>query len=93
MNKTFISLSSISMDLKRVAIGYQRGSVAMANRFLEEALIRRREIDKNLVGSHVKKLMNVLDKIMNEKNTQKKAEDALMYSTLFQNAALKTAER
>ena len=77
------------MDLERVAMGYQRGSVAMGNRFLGEALIRRSEIDKNQVKPHIKKLMNALDGIMKEKDIEKKAEDALMYSTLFQNAALK----
>lgn len=89
MNRIFVSLSSISMDLERVAMGYQRGSVAMANRFLEEALIRRSEIDKSQVKPNIRKLMNALDGIMNEKDIQKKAEDALMYSVLFQNAALK----
>lgn len=88
MNKTFISLSSISMDLERVAMGYQRGSVAMANRFLEEALTRRSEINKNQVKPYIRKLMDALDGIMKEKDIQKKAEDALMYSILFQNAAL-----
>lgn len=89
MNKTFVSLSSISMDLERVAMGYQRGSTAMANKFLEEALTRRSEIDKNQVNPYIKKLMDALDGIAQEKDTQKKAEDALMYSILFQNAALK----
>lgn len=88
MNKTFISLSSISMDLERVAMGYRRGSIVMANRFLKEALIRKSEIDQNVVKPYLKKLMDDLDKIIEEENTQKKAEDALMYSTLFQNAAL-----
>lgn len=88
MNKNFGSLSSISMDLERVAMGYRRGSIAMANRFLKEALIRKREIDQNVVKPYLKKLMDDLDKISEEENTQKKAEDALMYSILFQNAAL-----
>lgn len=88
MNKVFVSLSSISMDLERVAMGYQRGSVIMANRFLEEALTRRNEIDRNQVKPHVKKLMDALDGIVEEKDIQKKAEDALMYSIMFQNAAL-----
>lgn len=87
MNKTFVSLSSIAMDLERVAMGYQRGSITMADRFLKEALTRRSEIDKNKVRLHIKKLMDALDKIIEEKDIQKKAEDALMYSTLFQNAA------
>lgn len=88
MNKSFVSLSSISMDLERVAMGYQRGSLRMADRFLEEALMRKSEIDKNQLSPHIKKLMDALDRITKEKDTQKKAEDALMYSILFQNAAL-----
>ena len=55
MNKTFISLSSLSMDLERVAMGYQRGSVKMAERFLEEALMRRNEINKETVKPYIKK--------------------------------------
>lgn len=88
MNKIFVSLSSISMDLERVAMGYQRGSVAMANRFLKEALMRRNEIDRMEIRPHVRKLIGFLGEIKNEKDNQKKAEDALMCSTLFQNAAL-----
>lgn len=88
MNKTFISLSSISMDLERVATGYQRGSTKMADRFLKEALMRRGEIDRNLVKPYVKNLLDKLDNIKTEKDKQKLAEDALMYSILFQNAAL-----
>jgi hypothetical protein len=91
MNKNKIALSSLAMDLKRAALGYRNGSgsLATASRFLEEALVRRSEIDKNQIKPHVKKLMTALDKIMEEKDIQKRAEDALMYSTLFQNAALK----
>jgi len=40
------------------------------------------------VNISTKKLLQGLDKIVNE-NNDARAEDALMYSTLFQNAALK----
>jgi len=89
MNKILVSLSSISMDLERVAMGYQRGSVVVANRFLKEALTRRNEIDENQVKPNIKKLMDALDGVAKEKNLQKRAEDALMYSILFQNAVFK----
>jgi mannitol-specific phosphotransferase system IIBC component len=88
MNKIFVSLSSISMDLERVAMGYQRGSITMGNRFLEEALMRKNEIDENQVKPSIKNLMDALDEIMKEKDIKKRAEDALMYSTLFQNASM-----
>ena len=38
-----IILSSLAMDLKRAAIGYNRGSYIMADRFFEEALKRKKE--------------------------------------------------
>lgn len=91
MNKTFVSLSSLSMDLERVAMGYQRGSITMGDRFLEEAFKRRREINRNTVKPYVKKLLDNLDTITKQKDIQKKGEDALMYSILFQNAAFAQA--
>lgn len=88
MDKNKIALASLSMDLKRVAMGYHRGSFVVANRFFEEALRRRGEINKTLLKPYLIKLLNNMDNFENEKDKMKKAEDALMYSTLFQNAAL-----
>ena len=76
------------MDLKRVALGYYRKSDKMADRFLQEAIRRKNEINLEKVNISTKKLLQGLDKIVNE-NNDARAEDALMYSTLFQNAALK----
>ena len=87
MNKNQIALSSLAMDLKRVALGYHRGSSAMADRFFEEALKRKDEVNVSLVKPYVKKLLDKLDILVQEKDIAQKAEDALMYSTLFQNAA------
>lgn len=88
MDKNKVSLSSLALDLKRVALGYHRGSKSMAERFLEEAIKRRGEIDTSLTKPYVKRLLGKLDNFKREKDEQKKAEDALMYSTLFQNASL-----
>lgn len=88
MNNNQVALSSMAMDLKRVALGYHRGSVQMAERFLREALKRREEIDQKSLKPYVKKLLSELDTMIQEKDQQKIAEDALMYSTLFQNASL-----
>lgn len=88
MGKNQIALSSLAMDLKRVALGYHRGSVTMADRFLKEALKRKEEIDTTLVKPYVKKLLDKLDVLAKEKDIMRKAEDALMYSTLLQNASL-----
>lgn len=88
-----IALESLVMDLKRVALGYHRGSVVMAKRFSEEALKRKQEIDKDTVKPYVKKLLQSLDHILEEKDEQKIAEDALMLSTLLQNYTQKAYSR
>lgn len=76
------------MDLKRAALGYHRNSNKMADRFLQEALKRKKEIDLKKAKPYVKKMLEELDEII-KKDNHSKAEDALMYSTLFQNAAFK----
>ena len=88
MNTTQIALSSLAMDLKRVALGYHRGSNVMAERFLEEALKRRDEINSLTVKPYIEKLLLKLGQIRLENDIEKKAEDALFYSILFQNAAI-----
>lgn len=88
MSEDKLILSSIAMDLKRVALGYYRKSDKMADRFLEEAMKRREEINLKKIRPSLKKLLEGLDKMIS-KNNDARAEDALMYSTLFQNAALK----
>ena len=88
MDKNKIALSSLAMDLKRVALGYHRGSIQMADRFLEEALKRKQEINLKNVKPYVKKLLEKIDGLKIGTDKQKIAEDALMYSALIQNAAL-----
>lgn len=87
MSEDKLILSSLAMDLKRVALGYHRKSNKMADRFLQEVIKRKKEINLEKVRPSVKKMLEDLDKMIN-KNNDAKAEDALMYSTLFQNAAL-----
>ena len=81
-------LGSLAMDLKRVALGYHNGSLVTARRFLDEAIKRKKEIDVANIKPYIKDLLNKLENIKNEKDKERIAEDALMYSTLFQNAAL-----
>ncbi|MBI1982080.1 MAG: hypothetical protein HYY87_02105 [Candidatus Levybacteria bacterium] len=88
MNNNKLALASLAMDLKRMALGYYRGSPNTAKRFFKEALKRRDEVDQNAVKPYLRKLLVGLNTITREKDRQKIAEDALMYSTLFQNAAL-----
>lgn len=71
-------LESLASDLKRVALGLHRGSNTMAQRFLDEALKRRDEIEIEEVAPYMKVLLNKL-------NTETDSDKALMYSTLIQN--------
>lgn len=87
MNKNQIALSSLAMDLKRAALGYHRGSINTGQRFLKEAMMRKNEIDPTTVKPYVTKLLKKLDILEHEKDSIRIAEDALMYSTLFQNAS------
>lgn len=84
MNDQKIIIESLAMDLKRVSIGLQRGSKNMAKRFFQEALIRKSEIDQRTVPSYIR---NILSKLDAKRIDEKFAEDALMYSILFQNFA------
>ena len=43
--KNKIALESMAMDLKRAALGYHNNSLKMAERFHQEALERKREIN------------------------------------------------
>ena len=87
MDKEII-LSALALDLRRVAQGYFRGSTAMADRFLEEALKRKQEAGSLNLKPYIKKLLLKVEQLQFEKEEKQKAEDALMYSTLFQNASL-----
>lgn len=87
MGNQKVILSSLAMDLNRVAIGLHRGSKAMAKRFLKEVLARKSEIDIKSVPPYIRTILSNLD--TTKKLDDKFADDALMYSTLFQNYALK----
>lgn len=81
-------LSSLALDLRRVAQGYFRGSIQMADRFLEEAQKRKLEAELLNEKPYLKKLLKRVDELKNESDNQRKAEEALMMSTIFQNAAI-----
>ena len=89
MNLDREMIGALAMDLKRVALGYYGGSTKTAERFLEEALKRQKELQIKKNSPYLNNLLKSLTKLVKEKNKEKLAEDALMYSTLFQNYALK----
>lgn len=79
------ALESLAMDLKRVALGYHRGSDVMAKRFSKEALKRIEEVDQKSTKQYINVLLKKAHEVLAEKDVQKLAEDSLMLSTLFQN--------
>ena len=80
---------ALAMDLKRAALSYFRGSDTTAQRFIREAIIRKNEINPTTVKPYLKRLLMDVEQLQNEHEKEKIAEDALMLSTRFQNAALK----
>lgn len=90
MNHDKELIGALAMDLKRVALGYHRGSIQTAERFLEETQKRQKELLNKNNSPYLNKLLKLLSRLNREGNKEKLAEDALMYSTLLQNYALKT---
>ncbi len=88
MNDHKAIMGALAMDLKRMALGLYRGSYPTADRFREEALKRASELERLQNGKYIKKLLLTM-KASLAGTDQKTAEDMLMYSTLFQNFALK----
>jgi hypothetical protein len=84
-----VPLAALSMDLKRVALATYNHSPKVADRFIQESLVKKNRIDITTQRSHVRHLLQNLDSVLLQKDSEKLAEDALLYSTLLQNAALK----
>jgi hypothetical protein len=82
-------LAALSQDLYRVAIGYHESSVKIAERFSQEVLKRRKEVDVKSVKPYIHTILMKLPEMLMQENKQQIAEDALVYSILFQNYALK----
>lgn len=82
-NDQKIVLQSLSMDLLRAALGRHRGSHAMADRFIEESQKRIEELDP----AFSLKIINELKKVL-ATNSDRQAEDLLMYSTLIRNRSI-----
>lgn len=91
MNNQKILIESLAMDLKRVALGLHRGSTTMAERFKQEVLKREGELKNQKIDDYLKKLLEESRKAL-QNDSDRVAEDALMYSTLFQNYRLKNSK-
>jgi hypothetical protein len=79
-------LGALAMDLKRTALGYFRGSTSMAEKFSQEALKRKKELDYKNLKSYLIVFLNKIDDL-EKKEKDQAADDALFYSTIFQNAS------
>lgn len=88
MNEQKAIMGALAMDLKRIALSLHRGSYQTADRFKEEALKRSRELESLETEDYIRKLISKMKSSLSEGN-ERSAEDALMYSTLFQNYAVK----
>lgn len=80
------TLEALAMDLKRVALGYFRESSSMAEVFVKEALKRKDEIDNKNIKPYLNEFLNKIEDLRGEEKG-KAAEDALLYSIIFQNAS------
>lgn len=81
-NNQKIVLESLSMDLLRASIGRQRNSNAMADRFILEAKKRIAELNPIDDQELITKIKATLSS-----QSERQAEDLLMYSTLIRNRA------
>jgi len=88
MTENKLIIASMAMDLKRVALGFHYGSHATAQRFFGEALKRSGELNKGDVKPYLRKFLSKIPKLLDQKDNMQISEDALMYSTIFQNYAL-----
>ncbi len=80
------TLEALASDLKRVAVGLQRGSLRMAEKFGEEALARKKELEVHTLDPYIIKVLDSTEHVLRTQLTgERTAEDALMYSTLLQN--------
>ena len=81
-------LGALSMDLKRAALGYFRNSNITAERFMSEAVTRKNKIETKNLKPYLSMYLEKVSSLPRVKDKSKVAEDALMYSTIFQNAAI-----
>jgi hypothetical protein len=93
MKNNILALSSLSMDLKRVALGLHNGSLDVAERFTKEAIQRKNETNISILPLYLREILNNLEVSLSVSDMGKRSEDALMYSTLIQNYTLASIQR
>ena len=86
--KTVIDLETKVIDFNSF-MNIRLNDAKTARRFSQETLKRRTEIKEESVKPDLRKFIKKLPEILSHKDKSKIAEYALMYSTIFQNYALK----
>jgi hypothetical protein len=76
-------IKSLVLDLKRIVQGEIIGSGKMTDRFILEAQKCLTQIDRKNINQRVSKILDDTERVLNEKNTQRLADDALLYSNLL----------
>ena len=89
MENNKVILSSLALDLKRIALAYHRGSYKVGDRFVKETKRWMNEVDVEHIPPYIKRLLHAMDQSLKKHNKKRVAEDALMYSTLLQNYSIK----
>lgn len=87
MNNTYYILESISLDLKRIALGLHRKSFETVHRFCNEVRKREQELDRSGLDPYLDRVLKQVDVTLAAIDSDRAAEDALMYSTLLHNYA------
>lgn len=82
-----VALLSLASDLKRIVQAIQRNSSSNATRFNFEAKKWLKKSKKTQDRS-ILKLLGKVEKVLDDKNNLKKAENCLMYSVLIQNRVI-----
>ena len=72
-SKTLNSLSALALDLKRISLGLQRGSVFMAERFMQEAIARKKELNDADLDKYLLKLLDKMEESFKVSDNSKKA--------------------
>lgn len=85
-------LSSLALDLKRIALGLHKKSYVMAEKFTQEAL-QRKKTNISKLKPYMQKVLVDLEHTLRSVDVDQKAESAFMYSTLIQNYVLKDQVR
>ena len=76
-------LQAIALDLKRAAIGYQSGSLKMADIFLQEGLKKGKAITGVSDSGSLSRVLKKIQQLPEAPSTDLKAEHALTFSTIL----------